>query len=89
MIQAAHTARANGKRVSTLIVQSLWPLPEKSLRDAMRGITRVIVPELNLGQYRLEIERVAHARDPRPQVIGISRIDGELIEPAEIEKQID
>lgn len=86
MVEAAQHARASrGKRVSTLTIQSLWPLPEKALRDAMHGITRVIVPELNLGQYRLEIERVAYALDPRPQVIGVNRVDGELIAPEEIE----
>ena len=26
----------------------------------MRGVRKVIVPELNLGQYRLEVERLAH-----------------------------
>ncbi|CAG0980535.1 partial 2-oxoglutarate/2-oxoacid ferredoxin oxidoreductase subunit alpha, partial [Anaerolineae bacterium] len=88
MVEAAQHARANGKRISTLTIQSLWPLPEKALRDAMRGITRVIVPELNLGQYRLEIERVAYALDPRPQVIGVNRVDGELIAPEEIELEI-
>lgn len=88
MVEAAQHARANGKRVSTLTIQSLWPLPEKSLRDALRGITRVIVPELNLGQYRLESERVAYALDPRPQVIGVNRVDGELIAPEEIELEI-
>ena len=45
-------------------------------RGAGRGRT-VIVPELNLGQYRREVERVAAGR----RVIGINRIDGELIAP--------
>jgi len=84
MWQAARDLRARGKRVATLTIQSLFPLPENSLREALRGIARVIVPELNLGQYRLEIERVAHTRDPRPQVIGLNRVDGELITPEEI-----
>ncbi|MBI5304194.1 MAG: pyruvate flavodoxin/ferredoxin oxidoreductase [Chloroflexi bacterium] len=84
MWQAARDARSTGKRVSTLTIQSLWLTPEKSLCDAMRGVSRVIVPELNFGQYRLEIERVAYALDPRPDVIGVNRVDGELIEPEEI-----
>ena len=88
MIQAARKARATGKRVSMLTVQSLFPVPEQSLRNAMRDVARVIVPELNLGQYRLEVERLAATVDSRPQVIGVNRVDGELIEPAEIEEQI-
>ncbi len=88
MIQAVRNARAAGKRVAMLTIQSLFPVPEQSLRNALREITRVIVPELNLGQYRLEVERIAATVDSRPQVIGVNRVDGELIEPAEIEEQI-
>lgn len=87
-IEAARLARAAGERVSTLTVQSLWPVPERALRDAMRGVIRVVVPELNFGQYRLEIERIALSLDPRPEVIGVNRVDGELITPEEIGEQI-
>jgi 2-oxoglutarate ferredoxin oxidoreductase subunit alpha len=88
MIQAVRNTRARGERVSMLTVQSLFPVPEQSLRNAMRGVSRVIVPELNFGQYRLEIERIAATLDPRPQVIGVNRVDGELITPEEIQEQI-
>ena len=88
MIEAARNTRATGKPISTLTIHSLWPLPEKSIRAALHGITRVIVPELNLGQYRSEIERIAATCDPRPQVIGVNRIDGDLISPREIEEEI-
>jgi 2-oxoglutarate ferredoxin oxidoreductase subunit alpha len=88
MTEARQAARARGRKVSTLIVNSLWPVPEHALRDAMRGASRVVVPELNFGQYRLEIERVALSLDTRPQVVGIDRVDGEPITPEEIQEQI-
>ena len=88
MMQAARTARAENKRVSTLTLQSLWPPPEQALHHAMRDVTRVIVPELNLGQYRLEIERIAAELGTRPQVIGVNRVDGELITPEAIAEHI-
>jgi 2-oxoglutarate ferredoxin oxidoreductase subunit alpha len=88
MIEAARHARTTGKKVSTLIVQSLWPLPECALREAMRGVSRIVVPELNFGQYRKEIERVALSLDPRPEVVGVNRVDGELITPDQIIAQI-
>ena len=87
-IQAAQSARANGKRVSVLIIHLLWPVPERTLNQALRGVKRVVVPELNLGQYRLEVERIALSLDPRPKVVGVNRIDGDLISPSEIEEQI-
>jgi 2-oxoglutarate ferredoxin oxidoreductase subunit alpha len=86
--EAVKRTRAAGKPVSSLIIQSLWPVPENALRNALRGIARVVVPELNFGQYRQEIERVALMLDPHPQVVGVNRVDGELITPQEIEEQV-
>lgn len=86
--QAVHAAREEGKPVSHIIIQSLWPVPEQALRHALQGITRVVVPELNFGQYRLEVERVAQSMSSRPEVVGINRVDGELITPEEIREQL-
>ena len=55
--------------VSSLVLQSLWPVPENALRAAAAGVRRVLVPELNLGQYRLEVERLlpgARGAGPQP-----------------------
>ncbi|HEX9076417.1 MAG TPA: pyruvate flavodoxin/ferredoxin oxidoreductase [Anaerolineae bacterium] len=86
--QAVHAARVEGKPVSQISIQSLWPVPERALRRALQGMTRVVVPELNFGQYRLEVERVALSMSPRPEVVGINRVDGELITPDEIREQM-
>ena len=74
-------ARRQGRRVSSLVVTSLWPVPEERLRAAMAGVRRILVAELNLGQYRREVERLAR---PDQQVTGIHRIDGELVTPEQI-----
>jgi 2-oxoglutarate/2-oxoacid ferredoxin oxidoreductase subunit alpha len=79
--EAVMSARSKGKLVSSLTVYSLWPVPESQIRHALAGIRRVIVPELNLGQYQREIERLVKGD---VEVIGIHRVDGELISPAEI-----
>lgn len=77
---AVEAARNHGLRVSSLILRSLWPVPEAAIREALRGIERVVVPELNLGQYRREVERLAGDRE----VIGVNRVDGDLIGVEEI-----
>jgi 2-oxoglutarate ferredoxin oxidoreductase subunit alpha len=77
MREAVQSERRRGREVSALTIQSLWPVPEAALRRAMEGIGRVVVAELNLGQYRREIERLADGRD----VVGLNRVDGELIAP--------
>lgn len=77
MREAVARLRAAGRQVSALTLQSLWPVPERAIRAAFKGITRVVVAELNHGQYRREIERLAHGLE----VIGLHRVDGELIAP--------
>lgn len=79
--QALSFARSEGWRVSALILRSLWPVPQTAIRQALQGVRRVVVAELNLGLYRREIERLA---DRSQEVVGVHRLDGELISPLEI-----
>jgi 2-oxoglutarate ferredoxin oxidoreductase subunit alpha len=72
--------RAEAIPTSGLVVQSLWPIPETALAAALEGIDRVVVPELNMGLYRREIERLAGERE----VLGVNRVDGTLITVEEI-----
>jgi 2-oxoglutarate/2-oxoacid ferredoxin oxidoreductase subunit alpha len=84
MRQAVERARAGGAMVSAVTLQCLWPVPERLLARAMEGVERIVVAELNLGQYRREIERLAGGRE----VIGVHRVDGELISPRQIEEAL-
>jgi 2-oxoglutarate ferredoxin oxidoreductase subunit alpha len=79
MREAVLRARGQGQKVSALTILSLWPIPETAIRRALEGIERVVVAELNLGQYRRELERIA----PGWEVVGLHRVDGELISPAQ------
>jgi len=78
---AVRQARAAGHAISSLVLQTLWPVPEPAIREALAGVRRVVVPELNLGQYRREIERLA---PDHVEVVGVNRMDTTLIPPAEI-----
>ena len=82
MREAVAHLRSAGKAVSALTLQSLWPVPERAIRSALEGISRVVVAELNHGQYRREIERLAGSI----QVSGLNRVDGELIAPEAFEE---
>jgi 2-oxoglutarate ferredoxin oxidoreductase subunit alpha len=81
VVEAARIARERGIQVSSMIIYSLWPIPEEEIRRAMADVQRVVVVELNLGQYRREIERLARSNQ---QVIGVHRVGGDLVSPAEI-----
>ncbi|MFQ5516350.1 MAG: pyruvate flavodoxin/ferredoxin oxidoreductase [Acidimicrobiia bacterium] len=80
MRAALRAARSQGVEVSGVTVHSLWPVPETALKAALAGAERIVVAELNRGLYRREVERLA----PRQQVVGVHRMDGELITPEEI-----
>ena len=77
---AIEAVRSEGIKASGLVLQSLWPIPETALAAALEGIERIIVPELNMGLYRREIERIGGDRE----VLGVNRIDGTLITVGEI-----
>lgn len=81
VLDAAAEVRRSGGAVSTAIIYSLWPVPATAIRQLIAPVARIVVAELNLGQYRLEIERLA---DDRHTVIGLHRVDGELISPADV-----
>lgn len=78
---AVEKARSAGKKVSSLILQTLFPVPEQAIKGAMKGVRKVIVPEMNMGQYRLEIERLA---PDGVEVVGVNKMDTTLISPTEI-----
>ncbi|MCB1007262.1 MAG: pyruvate flavodoxin/ferredoxin oxidoreductase [Acidobacteria bacterium] len=80
MRAATLRGRREGRKLSALAVQSLWPVPESALAAALEGVERVVVAELNLGQYRSEIEKLAGGRE----VVGVHRVDGEPITPEQI-----
>ncbi len=83
--EVVSTARQDGGRVSSLILRSLWPVPEAAIRTALSDIKRILVVELNHGQYRREIERLASAEQ---QVLGVNRVDGRLITPDQILERV-
>ena len=50
----------------------------------MDGVEKIVVPEMNMGQYLLEIERLA---PPSSKVVGVSKMNTTLVSPQEIIRQ--
>jgi 2-oxoglutarate ferredoxin oxidoreductase subunit alpha len=78
--QAVTMARRQGHKVGLLQLQTIWPFAEAQVEQLAENVDRVIVPEMNLGQVALEVERIVG----RLRVRRVNRIDGQLIEPGEI-----
>jgi 2-oxoglutarate ferredoxin oxidoreductase subunit alpha len=67
-----------------LVLKTLWPLPEDVIRRRAQGVKRVVVVEMNLGQYVFEIKRILV--DQRVDFCG--QMDGRLITPHKIKETI-
>ncbi|MCK5767261.1 MAG: 2-oxoacid:acceptor oxidoreductase subunit alpha [Candidatus Atribacteria bacterium] len=74
-------AREKGIKVGLLKLLTIWPFPEEKIQQLAEKTDLIIVPEMNLGQMVLEVERCAHGKC---KVVPYNRVDGELINPMEI-----
>lgn len=82
--EAVTILRDKGRKISNLTIHSIWPTPERAIRETLARHRRVIVPEMNLGQYVLEIERIVKGFDNRIDVIPVNKMDTTLLSPQEI-----
>ena len=83
---AIRLARARGIKVGLLRPLTIWPFIEGPVTDLAKQVRHIIVPEMNLGQLVLEIERVVQGRCA---VHRVNRVTGEPIPPEEILAKIE
>jgi 2-oxoglutarate ferredoxin oxidoreductase subunit alpha len=83
--KAVYKALKNSAQpVSLLILKTLWPVPVDVIRRAAEGCKRVVMVEMNLGQYVAEIKRTL--ADKPVEFYG--QMDGRLIPPYKIKEAI-
>jgi 2-oxoglutarate ferredoxin oxidoreductase subunit alpha len=58
-IPAIERAREDGIKVGSLKLVTVWPFPENRIRELSKRVKTFVVPEINLGQISLEVERCA------------------------------
>lgn len=78
---AVDIARAEGLKVGLFRPMTIWPFPEKQVAQLAKKVNNIITAEMNLGQYVLEVERVANKY---ANVSKCCKANGELITPDEI-----
>jgi 2-oxoglutarate ferredoxin oxidoreductase subunit alpha len=81
---AVAASRAAGQPVSLLTPKTLWPVPERLIVDTAATYDRVVVVEMNMGQYVREIRRLL----PGKQVDFLGQMNGDLIKPEQIREVI-
>lgn len=79
---ALEIARSQGIKVGLIKALTLWPFPEETVRKYGNSVKTFIVPEMNMGQMVLEVERVL--KDHKAKVKPLNRFDGKMITPEQI-----
>ena len=77
---ACSRLQEKGLPVSLLILKTLWPVPETLILQKAAPYPKVVMAEMNLGQYVREIERLL----PDKEIKFFGLMNGELIQPDQI-----
>jgi 2-oxoglutarate ferredoxin oxidoreductase subunit alpha len=84
--EATEIAETKGIKVGYVRLKTIWPFPEKTVKQLAKTAEKIIVPEMNLKQIFYEVQRVANGLT---EVIPLNKIGGgELITPEELLEKI-
>ncbi len=81
--QAVRGAIREGKKVSHLHLEHIWPLPS-DLGEKLSGFKKILIPELNNGQL-IKLIRSESLKDAK----GLSKVTGKPFAIAELKTAID
>ncbi len=76
--------RAEGIKAGLFRPITLWPSPAAKIKEHTDKIDKVLVVELNIGQYHSEIQRAAARLD----IEGLFKVNGRPISPHEIVSKV-
>jgi len=75
--------RKEGYKIGMLRPITIWPLIDTEIKKISKKVDKLLVVEMNKGQYVREVERIAENR-----VYGYGKVNGELFKPIEIIEKI-
>jgi 2-oxoglutarate ferredoxin oxidoreductase subunit alpha len=78
---ALRMAQEKGLKAGMLRLITVWPFPEARIRELAERVAGFVVPEINLGQIVLEVERAACNR---AHVRSVPHAGGEIHDPQTI-----
>ncbi|NOZ03112.1 MAG: 2-oxoacid:acceptor oxidoreductase subunit alpha [FCB group bacterium] len=85
-LKAVNDARNKGIKVGTLRLITVWPFPEKRIRELAATTKAFVVPEINMGQIALEVERASRGR---AKTLLVPHAGGWVHNPNDILKAIE
>ena len=82
--EATGRLREKGIKAGFLRLKTIWPFHDELIRNILNGVTKIFVPEMNVGHLNKELKRVLNI-----PVISITRIDSTVLTPGEIVKKVE
>jgi len=82
--EAIRHLRAEGIKAGLFRPITLWPSPAEKMKQLADRIPKVLCVELNIGQYRDEIQRATQRLD----IEGLFKVNGRPISPYEIVNKV-
>jgi len=83
--RAIRMARGEGIPVGLFRPRTVWPFPDREVKELARHVNQIVVPEMNLGQMLIEVERWSRGSC---DVHAVNQVDGQAILPARILEKI-
>jgi len=80
---AVEEMRAAGEKVGMLRLKTLWPFPDRLVKEIGSKVEKILVPEMNKGQVVGEVMKYASG-----EAILYSQTNGEVIHPEAIIEQL-
>ena len=85
--RSAHMAvkmlRRSGIRVGMMCPKIVWPFPQRPVEQMLEHVNFVLVPEMNVGQLRKEIERLC-STNRKKKVRGLNVMNSQMISAEQI-----
>ena len=77
--EAIHSLRKQNIKVGLFRPITLWPSPAKQLKALGKKFSKILMIELNKGQYRQEVEHIM-----QKDIAFLGKANGRSISPTEI-----
>lgn len=81
---AVQRLRDSGRKIGLLRLKTLWPSADEVIKDLGSRVSKILVPEMNMGQIVGEVMKYASC-----EVVPYNQVNGEIIHPQAIIEQLE
>jgi len=80
-LDAVTKARKKGIKAANVKLTTIWPVSSKLLEEVADRVKKIIVPEMNVGKYFLEVQRICNGKT---KLVSMPKNRGEMHTSEEI-----